>query len=289
MKISQKRLPEATAPDSAEREYLKLLSKYSKAYIELMRKELDAVIPKLKKTAGSEIPRADSIRMDENIAARIGKIFDRINKRLEEMFPNPLLRKWASSMIGDVNRNAKKNTKSQLNAGARKGEETPDFEPLMHDKKLSPYFQNIVDQNVSLIRSIPGLKMEAFKNQLVSMITNDATQAEIRDAIQNNFAVSRDRAALIARDQVGKLNGALNKYRQQQLGGKRYIWRTSKDSKVRRPRAGKRGPDHFHLEGKVFYWSKPPVVDTRTGRRANPGEDFQCRCWAEMVMEDVLG
>jgi len=45
-----------------------------------------------------------------------------------------------------------------------------------------------------------------------------------------------------------------------------YIWRTCKDDKVR----GK----HAEREGKVFNKHIPPVG-------GNPGEDYNCRCWAE--------
>jgi uncharacterized protein with gpF-like domain len=36
--------------------------------------------------------------------------------------------------------------------------------------------------------------------------------------------------------------------------------------------------------GTVFKYSEPPIVDVRTGRRANPGEDFQCRCTANPII-----
>lgn len=45
-----------------------------------------------------------------------------------------------------------------------------------------------------------------------------------------------------------------------------YIWRTKKDDKVR----GK----HAEREGKVFNKHIPPIG-------GNPGEDYNCRCWAE--------
>ncbi|MBQ4399885.1 MAG: hypothetical protein II830_01165 [Alphaproteobacteria bacterium] len=45
-----------------------------------------------------------------------------------------------------------------------------------------------------------------------------------------------------------------------------YIWRTCKDDKVR----GK----HAEREGMVFNWHVPP-------EGGHPGEDYNCRCWAE--------
>jgi SPP1 gp7 family putative phage head morphogenesis protein len=154
----------------------------------------------------------------------------------------------------------------------------------MNDGKLSPYFQNIVDENVGLIRSIPSLKLAAFKNQLVSLITQDATQKTVREAIQKNFNLTRGRASLIARDQTAKLNGALTKYRQQQLGIGRYFWRRTRD---RRCREIHRKLGEQSDRGKTFSWDKPPIADA-SGKRGHPGELWQCRCWAEADFREVL-
>lgn len=57
-------------------------------------------------------------------------------------------------------------------------------------------------------------------------------------------------------------------------GVTQYVWTTQRDSHVR--------PGHRRLHGTVQDWSKPPIV--APGRRAHPGEDFGCRCWAEPVV-----
>lgn len=43
--------------------------------------------------------------------------------------------------------------------------------------------------------------------------------------------------------------------------------------------------DHRRLNGKIFSWNAPPIVDMRTGRRGHPGDDYQCRCVAIPVFE----
>jgi SPP1 gp7 family putative phage head morphogenesis protein len=99
--------------------------------------------------------------------------------------------------------------------------------------------------------------------------------------ISARFGVSQRRAAFIARDQVAKLNGDLTRLRQTDLGIDNYIWRTSLDERVR--------PGHAQLEGMRQSWDKPPIVDPKTGRRAHPGGDFNCRCTAEPDIESIEG
>ena len=84
--------------------------------------------------------------------------------------------------------------------------------------------------------------------------------------------VSDSRAKLIARDQVAKLNGELTKERQTDLGVTGYIWRTVGDERVR--------DEHADNDGQFFTWDSPPSTGA-------PGEDIQCRCWAEPVLPEL--
>lgn len=295
-RLLPKRLPEPQSMDSPEREYLRKINLYQRAYNRLVAQELNKILGNLQDVASEETPtlmRADSItlsemrriiimhgqvHMDVNIERDVRLLFESVQKALMKLFPDSTLRKWAEQMASHVNQVSKKNTK-------RVGEAVDlDIEPLMKDGELSPYFKNVVDENVGLIRSISDAKIPAFKNFLVNAITNDSHNKDfwpkIQKYIDKNTMSVKAHAKLIARDQIGKLNGKLNQYRQQKIGGERYVWRTSKDERVRK--------DHKALDGKTCSWSKPPIVDRRSGRRGHPGYDFQCRCTAEMVLEDVI-
>ncbi len=99
------------------------------------------------------------------------------------------------------------------------------------------------------------------------------------------FETAGKRARLIARDQIGKLNGRITRARQEQLGITRYIWRSVLDERVRGNPAGKypyATPSHWNREGVVFSWKNPP-------EGGHPGEAILCRCWAEPFFEDEHG
>ena len=84
------------------------------------------------------------------------------------------------------------------------------------------------------------------------------------------FGTIEGRAKVIARDQVGKLNGQLTQARQQALGITEYVWRTSRDQRVR--------DAHADRDGRRFRWSTAPAD-------GHPGHPVQCRCVAEGVID----
>lgn len=125
----------------------------------------------------------------------------------------------------------------------------------------------------------------------------------LRRQIQEAGGIGERRAKLIARDQVGKLQGALHEARQKDLGIESYVWRTSRDERVAGnpggayPDAISSSPthgDHHEREGRRFSWKKEggkllEVLKDGTTRGTvyvdgHPGDPIQCRCFAEPVI-----
>jgi uncharacterized protein with gpF-like domain len=113
--------------------------------------------------------------------------------------------------------------------------------------------------------------------------------------------VSKNRAKLIARDQTSKLTGLVNQTRQQSIGIEAYIWRTVKDQRVvgnpggKYPEGNKAHGDHHMMEGVWCKWDDPTVFSRDGGKtwikrpaqapKSSPGQDIQCRCHAEPVID----
>jgi SPP1 gp7 family putative phage head morphogenesis protein len=145
---------------------------------------------------------------------------------------------------------------------------------------LAAHLDLFVGDNVQLVKSLALGQLDDLKGIVTRGARQGLHHTVIAAQIQERFGVTQRRAALIATDQVGKLNGELNQVRQQNLGLRRYRWSTSQDEKVR--------PGHRALNNTIQDWSKPPVVDQRTGDRAHPGQPVRCRCQAIPIVDDVL-
>jgi SPP1 gp7 family putative phage head morphogenesis protein len=96
----------------------------------------------------------------------------------------------------------------------------------------------------------------------------------LAEVIRSDYGVSKSKAKFLARQETSLLVSKFRETRFKDAGVERYIWRTSKDARVRE--------SHKALDGKDFRWDDPPFVD---GEAQNPGEPYGCRCIAIPVIE----
>lgn len=145
---------------------------------------------------------------------------------------------------------------------------------LTGDPNMAARIEHFRVVNVQLIRSMLHEKVARVHRALAE--TGSGTRVEvIQKRIEQETGATRARAALIARDQVLSLNAAVTEDRHKAAGVDSYIWRTSRDERVREA--------HRDLDGTRHRYDDPPVADER-GTRANPGVLYQCRCTAEPVI-----
>ncbi len=126
---------------------------------------------------------------------------------------------------------------------------------------------------------------------LQSGTSNRSIVKEVQASIDKTGEASVANAKLIATDQIQKLNGDLDRKRQQSNGGSRYYWQTRRNGVVRNKNNSNGYSDHAQLEGAVFKWGNPPITvfkGKRAGERNEPGQDINCKCLASMVIDDLL-
>jgi SPP1 gp7 family putative phage head morphogenesis protein len=151
---------------------------------------------------------------------------------------------------------------------------------LHHEPELQEHLDLFTRDNVRLIRRLTTQVYDDVQGAVLAGARTGTRVEDLQEELEQRFGFAEKRAALIARDQVGKLNSELTQLRHEAVGVVEYVWSTSRDERVR--------PDHAALDDKTFRYDAPPIVDRRTGRRAHPGGDIQCRCGAIPVMDDLF-
>lgn len=295
-KVRHRRPPQWTFPRSLERKFVGQLSSiFGEALKDSIRRNVISRLPELVAKVELHRPaRRDSLRADA-WPDDVARMRDLMTQDLSAA--NILVQTSASSIAVDLyrqNRNQWGRIQKAMLGVEAVGE---------NEAWASEALTSWVNTNVNLITKLStdvatdvegivsrglqsGLRVEEITQELIGRKTGEL-------GIET---ISRNRARFIARDQISKLNGQITQARQTELGVERYVWRTSQDERVR--------PSHRVLEGRTCLWNNASVVlqdaDDPTSRMkrsslsptgyvGHPGSDYQCRCYPEPVLEDVLG
>jgi SPP1 gp7 family putative phage head morphogenesis protein len=164
-------------------------------------------------------------------------------------------------------------TLKPLRAGVRTPAEIPvEITPAMRAKLTAELTQNL---NLG-IKGVAQEEVEKLRELVEQNALAGYRSEKLIDIIQARLGVGKSRAAFIARNETSLFVSKYAEARYAEEGIGEYVWRTSNDSRVRH--------DHAILNKRIFSFNQPPIVDQATGRRGNPGSDYNCRCVAIPVM-----
>lgn len=130
---------------------------------------------------------------------------------------------------------------------------------LRGEPQLADLLSAWTEENAALIKSIPDRLTEQLRSEFTTAFTNGTSLRDLTKIVRDKTGLADNRAELIARDQIGKLTGRLDRMRQESVGVQEYIWRTSQDERVR--------PTHRVRNDKKFRWDDPGI---------KPGQEIRC-------------
>lgn len=115
-------------------------------------------------------------------------------------------------------------------------------------------------------------EQQRFGQQVQSVLLEGLERGQsgeqMASQLRERVKVSRSRASLIVRNELGNAAAYAMQESQQHAGVKHYVWYSAGDNRVR--------PEHQARDGKQFSWDNPPSD-------GHPGQAIQCRCVAVPV------
>lgn len=262
-----KRVGSVNHPAAVEREYFKDIQK--NVIHEIIQAYRSLLLPRLKGVADNITETIPEVRNDTG-EAELSAILGRVRLVIGQKLSADELRKI-------VKRNIEKVEDFNTKSSRRQFKRVADLNILAGNPQIESTVVLATMNNVSLITNLSQQAVTNVEQIVFEGFRTGKRWESIAQSIEAEFddfdGKVSNRARLIARDQVSKLNGQLTEARQTGLGIKRYIWRTSRDERVRE--------SHQALEGEEFSWDAPPS-------EGHPGEAINCRCTAEPVIESAL-
>ena len=222
------------------------------------------------------------INPDEKLLNEFHERIDNLRRKYDSLIHS--YQSMAEKVIASVYEDSNKQFKKQFShfAGI-------DILSKLSERGLLQAFNMEVQKNVQLIKSIPQKFFDEIQRMTVESVSGQKRfEGGLVKAFEDLTGITRDRAKLIARDQISKTISSFSSLRFQNIGAKKYIWRSSKDKRVAGrpdglyPNVDKNSlahGNHWQRDGKVFSFDNPPPD-------GNPGQAILCRCYAEPIFED---
>lgn len=139
--------------------------------------------------------------------------------------------------------------------------------------------RQLMSEQIKYITSIPKTAAQRVHKLVLESLVSGARSETIAKEIMKTGHVAKAHATLIARTEAARASSALTQSRAQYVGSEGYIWRTAGDADVREL--------HKKLEGQFIRYDSPPVAG-ENGEVAHAGMIYNCRCWQEPVIPDIL-
>lgn len=259
-------------PESAEREYIRLMH----SYMRQVKKVIEGELPTLMNQYKIEYEDYKAVHTDGffDFKAFLDRFFDGMKDKLDSMDAFGKIIKHLRK-IGVITK------KHEISEWKRMVHKTLGVN-LSEDYYNGEFFESELAQwvsdNVDLISTIPKDMLERMKQIIYEGYQNGASAKDIAREIQDAYGMGKTHAEFIARDQMSKLSADITRKEHEDAGVTKYEWSDSGDERVRE--------SHRRLNGRVFSYNNPPETDG--GRHCNPGEDYNCRCVAIPVFEEDL-
>jgi len=245
---------------------------------EWYRRELDKLVTKMQESVTAGILAAYGQIEPPGLAK------DAARPRNPSLLLKAALRKWGGLWVSRFDKLsleigqkfARKSftiTQTQMRSALAEAGFTVKFQPTPASKAA---YQAVVAEQVNLIKSIPQQYLKDVESKVWQSVMKGSDMHALSADLRKTYGVTRERAALISRDQNNKAKAIIEKTRRQELGITHAIWQHSAGGKV--PRA-----THVAMSGKAYPIAQG-MYDSDAKKYVLPGELINCRCTSRAVI-----
>lgn len=202
---------------------------------------------------------------------RFQKTVERVVKRISEISPVEVAEKFKGQPLFD---SALWKTEREFKKTVKGITVAPDLTPHQARRISTEYTKNLQLYIADWVQS----ETEELRKNIVERSLAGQRYEGVVSEIQRSYGVSQRKAKFLARQETSLMMTKFKQTRYQDAGVNEYIWGCVAGSTEHPVR-----PMHKVLQGKTFSWDDPPIVNDK-GERKNPGQDYNCRCFAKPIV-----
>lgn len=128
------------------------------------------------------------------------------------------------------------------------------------------------------IKDFVQKRLPEMRRKVAQAVLEGYREIDVQKMLETEYGIAERKAKFLAQNETSIMLAQIKKVHYSAMGFDSFMWHTILDARER--------PEHRELNGKIFRFDNPPVIDKRTGQKGLPGETYNCRCDLTPIMSD---
>lgn len=202
-----------------------------------------------------------------------------INKKLAQILPDELASKLKVQKIFDT-------TLYRVGKKFEDSVKRITVDPTLTEFQIQKLRDEYRDNLELSIKDFATKEVESLRDKMQKSYFKGMRPESMVSEIQKSFGVSANKAKFLARQETRLITAKYKETKYTEANVKFYKWVCVAGSPNHPVRAQHKKLGDMSKSGTLFRWNDPPVVsgDGEPVRHGNPGQDYNCRCYAIPVI-----
>lgn len=177
------------------------------------------------------------------------------------------------TILDDAGKEVKKNIKKLAIIEPELTEKQKDeiartYTENMHDYVIKDFAKERIPE---MRRKIQELVLQGYRNDKIEGVIKQYYPIDkIKKLTEEEYRKMINKVKFLAQNETTIMLSEYKKVTYKEMGFDKFIWRTITDGREREL--------HKALNGTIWSYDNPPIIDERTGQTGLPGQTYNCRC-----------
>ena len=212
---------------------------------------------------------ADARISAQNTISQIDAFLKEVEANIPYIVDSMVFDNEVITILDDAGNEVKKNVK-KLNV----------IVPELTEEQKQEIAQSYTNNMRFYVKDFEEKRIPEMRRKIAQMVLDGYRTDSIQKMLEQEYGIMSRKAEFLAQNETTIMLAQYKRVTYQEMGFEKFIWSTILDGRERE--------EHKKLNGKIFRYDDPPIIDERTGQRGLPGEIYNCRCEAIPYRDDNI-